>query len=149
MDVRSPRTQEEFTRYYELRWQVLRAPWAQPPGSERDELEDAAEHAFIQSDDGEPLAVGRLHFNSPEEAQIRYMAVAEPSRGQGLGGRIVEYLEAIAREHGAQRVVLNAREEVSGFYAALCYEVVGAGPTMFGTVAHVRMQKRLHLAPGH
>src|SRR5215211_5987960 len=102
MNVRSPQTDEEFAHYYELRWRVLRAPWGEPPGSERDELEEAAEHAFIQNDDGEPLAVGRLHFNSPEEAQIRYMAVAEPSRGQGLGRRIVKHLEAIARERGAQ-----------------------------------------------
>jgi predicted GNAT family N-acyltransferase len=141
--ARSPQTDDEWTQYYQLRWQILRAPWGQPPGSERDDLEATAEHALIVDDVGKSLAVGRLHFNSPEEAQIRYMAVAEIARGQGLGRRIVEHLEASARSCGAVAIVLNAREEVAGFYQSLGYEVVGAGSTLFGTVAHVRMSKRL------
>jgi ribosomal protein S18 acetylase RimI-like enzyme len=143
MNVRSPQTGDEFARYYDLRWRVLRAPWGEPPGSERDDLEDVADHALIVGDDGQTLAGGRLHFNSPSEAHIRYMAVDESVRGQGLGRRIVEYLERIAHARGAEVVVLNAREEVAGFYKELGYEIVGAGPTMFGTVAHVRMWKRL------
>jgi predicted GNAT family N-acyltransferase len=143
VEVRCPQSDEEFERYYELRWQVLRAPWGQPRGSERDELDASAEHAFIQSEEGAVLATGRLHFNSAEEAQIRYMAVAEAARGQGLGRRIAEYLEGIARERGAQAIVLNARETVEGFYATMGYEVICEGPTMFGSVAHVRMRKPL------
>ncbi|MBA3485020.1 MAG: GNAT family N-acetyltransferase [Pirellulales bacterium] len=143
MDVRRPQSEEEFARLYELRWQVLRAPWGEPPGSERDATDAYSEHALIQAPDGEPLAIGRLHFNSPDEAQIRYMAVAESARGQGLGRCIVDYLETIARDRGATTVVLNAREEVAGFYQSMGYEIIGAGPTLFGTVKHVRMQKRL------
>jgi ribosomal protein S18 acetylase RimI-like enzyme len=71
------------------------------------------------------------------------MAVDEHERGQGYGRRIVEYLEAAARAHGTAAIVLNAREEVVGFYTALGYEVVGEGPTMFGTVKHSKMRKRL------
>jgi GNAT superfamily N-acetyltransferase len=71
------------------------------------------------------------------------MAVAESARGKGLGRRIVEYLETIARDRGATTVVLNAREEVAGFYQTMGYEIIGAGPTLFGAVKHVRMQKRL------
>jgi N-acetylglutamate synthase-like GNAT family acetyltransferase len=143
MEVRAPQSADEFERYFDLRWQVLRGPWGQPRGSERDELEDVAEHALIVDDDGRPLAVGRLHFNSPMEAQIRYMAVAETARGRGLGRRIVDYLEAIARQRGATTIVLNARDEVNEFYAGLGYAIVGKGPTLFGTVAHSRMLKRL------
>jgi predicted GNAT family N-acyltransferase len=143
MEVRSPRTPEEFDRYYDLRWRVLRAPWGSPRGSERDELEESATHAMIVDVDGNALAAGRLHLNSREEAQIRYMAVAKSDRGRGLGRRIVEYLEAAARSAGATNVVLNARDEVLGFYTALGYEVVGPGPTMFGTVKHSKMQRRL------
>jgi predicted GNAT family N-acyltransferase len=143
MEVKSPQSADELARYYDLRWQVLRAPWGAPRGSERDELDGSATHAMIAGGDGQMLAVGRLHLNSPQEAQIRYMAVAEPARRQGLGGRIVAFLEAAARTAGAEVIVLNARDEVVGFYAALGYEVIGAGPTMFGTVTHSKMQKRL------
>ncbi len=104
MEVRSPRTDAEFERYYELRWQVLRAPWGEPRGSERDEFDEAAEHAFVQTDEGEALATGRLHFNSPEESQIRYMAVADRARGQGLGHRIVEHLRRSPAGAGRRRL---------------------------------------------
>ena len=143
MEVSRPHSDEEFERYYALRWEVLRAPWGEPRASERDELEASAEHALVQTDEGVAVAVGRLHFNSAEEAQIRYMAVSEAARGQGLGRKIVEYLEGIARTRGARSVVLNARDTAAGFYQAMGYEVIGEGPTMFGSVAHVRMRKRL------
>ncbi len=143
MDVRRPQSEHEFARLYELRWQVLRAPWGEPPGSEQDDADADSEHALIQDADGAPLAAGRLHFNSPDEAQIRYMAVAQRTRGQRLGRRIVEYLESIARDRGAKTVVLNAREEVAGFYKSMGYKIISAGPTLFGAVKHVRMQKRL------
>jgi GNAT superfamily N-acetyltransferase len=143
MQVKAPQTPDDFARYYQLRWQVLRAPWGGLPGSERDELESASIHAMVCAADGQPLAVGRLHFNSPDEAQIRYMAVAEQARGGGLGRRIVEHLEEAAHARGAKRIVLNAREEVIGFYQTLGYAVAGAGPTMFGTVTHSKMEKEL------
>jgi predicted GNAT family N-acyltransferase len=143
MQVIRPQAPEEFDGYYHLRWQVLRAPWGGLPGSERDDLEDSAVHAMICSDEGQPLAVGRLHFNSADEAQIRYMAVAEHAHRQGLGRRIVEHLESVARSKNAKRIILNARDEVVVFYAALGYEVVGPGPTLFQTVPHSKMQKSL------
>jgi N-acetylglutamate synthase-like GNAT family acetyltransferase len=141
--VSSPQSDEEFAQYYDLRWRVLRAPLGGPPGSERDELEAEARHAMMCDLDGKVLAVGRLHFNAPHEAQIRYMAVDEQARGQGYGRRIVEYLESAARDHGAKTITLNAREEVVGFYATLGYHVVGQGPTMFGTVKHSKMRKQI------
>jgi predicted GNAT family N-acyltransferase len=143
MQVKSPQTEGEFAQYYELRWRVLRAPWGAPQGSERDVLDAEADHCMICGAEGNPLAIGRLHLNSPDEAQIRYMAVDEHERGQGYGRRIVEYLEAVARERSAKTIVLNAREEVVGFYATLGYEVIGEGPMMFGTVKHSKMRKIL------
>jgi ribosomal protein S18 acetylase RimI-like enzyme len=143
MRVRSPQTAGEFASYFDLRWRVLRAPWGAPRGSERDELEAAADHAMFCSDDGTPLGVGRLHFNSTAEAQIRYMAVGESARGQGLGRRIVEHLEGLARQRGADRIVLNARDEAVEFYRKLGYETIQRAPTMFGSIAHYRMEKQL------
>ena len=143
MHVRSPHTDDEFAAYFDLRWRVLRAPWGALRGSERDELEAGADHAMVCSDDGTPLAVGRLHFNSANEVQIRYMAVAESARGEGLGRRIVEYLEGVARQRGANRIVLNARDEAVAFYRKLGYETIERAPMMFGSIAHYRMEKQL------
>jgi ribosomal protein S18 acetylase RimI-like enzyme len=146
MEVTTPRSPEEFQQYFELRWRVLREPFGQPRGSERDELDDpgsGAEHAAIFTPTGEAIAAGRVQLNTAEEAQIRYMAVAEEHRGAGLGRLIVRRLEEIARGRGARYAVLNARDEASGFYRSLGYEVVGEGPTIFGAITHSRMSRRL------
>ena len=35
-----PRTTQEWESYFDLRWRVLREPWGQARGSERDDLGD-------------------------------------------------------------------------------------------------------------
>jgi ribosomal protein S18 acetylase RimI-like enzyme len=143
MLLRTPESPEDFQRYFELRRQVLRAPWGGQPGSERDALEESADHALIENERGRVIAVGRVHLNAPHEAQVRYVAVAAEARGRGHGRRLMAYLEQLARQRGASRVVLNAREDVVPFYRKLGYEVIGPGPTLFETIKHSRMQKRL------
>ena len=142
MNVEAPYTEDEFERYFALRWEILRAPWGVPRGSERDELDATAHHAVVWGDAGEALAVGRVQLNSADEAQIRYMAVAAASRGRGLGRQIVERLEAVARQVGAKFVVLNARDSAMAFYSRLGYQVVGAAPALY-SIPHVKMRKEL------
>ena len=91
--IREPRSGVDFGLYYDLRWRILREPWTAQRETARDEHEDAAYHlmAFL----GEQLVgVGRLHFNSAEEAQVRYMAVEEGFKGQGVGSAILGELES-------------------------------------------------------
>ncbi len=75
MIITQPESQQDFERYYELRWRMLREPWKQPKGSEKDELEERALHIMVCKEDRLPIAVGRAHFNTDIEAQIRFMAV--------------------------------------------------------------------------
>jgi hypothetical protein len=42
-----------------------------------------------------------------------------------------------ATRRGAQKVVLNARDNVTEFYAELGYVVVGETGTLFGAIRHV------------
>ena len=139
----SPETPAEWEDYYDLRWRVLRAPWDQPRGSEKDDREDDSEHLMIVGADSRPLAVGRLHFNTPAEAQVRFMAVDPQARGRGLGSLILQECERRARVEGANSIVLNARDDVQGFYVRHGFVVVGPGETIFSAVKHVRMRKDL------
>lgn len=122
---------------------MLRAPWNQPRGSERDELESLATHVTARDDGGRLVGIGRVHASAPGVAQIRYMATLENCRRRGIGRAIVERLEAVAAAGGATLIRLNAREPAVGFYERLGYEVAGDGPTLFGTIRHKRMVKRL------
>jgi hypothetical protein len=125
MKVGKPRTKKEYQKYYDLRWRILRKRWNQPRGSEKDELEGQSIH-LMAYEKGKPLGVGRVHFNSSKEAQIRYMAVEE-----GLQGK------------GANHIILNARESAVGFYKKQGYRIVRKASTLFGVIPHYKMRKKL------
>lgn len=141
----SPQTPAQWQAYYQLRWQVLRAPWQQPPGSEQDELEQSSFHQMLLDAQGQVAAVGRLHQVDNETAQVRYMAVAESWQGKGAGSRILQALEQQAVQLGMKYIVLNARDSALAFYQRQGYRVVATAPTQFG-ITHQRMQKQLCLA---
>jgi predicted GNAT family N-acyltransferase len=138
-----PATPNDWELYYDLRWLVLREPWQQPRGSERDDRDDTAIHLMLRAPDGEVVAAGRLHFNSASEAQVRFMAVAEGWRGSGAGSRVLRALEKRARNDGAQEIILNSRDQAIPFYEKHGYQVVGSASKLFNQVAHVRMRKSL------
>jgi N-acetylglutamate synthase-like GNAT family acetyltransferase len=139
----APRTEAEFEAYYDLRWRVLRAPWAQPRGSERDEFEEVADHVTAVDPEGRLIGVGSLRPTGQGEARIRYMAIEEAWRGRGVGRAILARLEAQAQRRSVSRILLNAREGVIGFYERMGYSVAGEAPTLFGVIRHSRMEKQL------
>ena len=140
--VVTPQTEAELEAYYQLRWRLLRKPWQQPRGSERDEFDEYAHHRMMVDNQGRLVAIGRLYV-SGDEAQIRFMAVAADNRGYGLGSRMVQALEQVARQEGACRLVMNAREEAVSFYTRCGFTVVGEGPISFGKIPHRQMIKAL------
>ncbi len=143
LTVRSPETPEEWDKYFELRWQVLRKPWNEPQGSERDERENETWHRAVYC--GSELAgVARIQMNSTSEAQIRYMAVSPEFQSRGIGRMLVGALEDIAKEQGAEKVVLDARAKAVGFYLVLGYQVVADSYLLFGEIQHYRMEKALY-----
>ncbi len=134
--------EKDMDQYFELRWRILRKPWNQPRGSEIDEMDDRAIH--LAAYDGDRIvAVARLHFNSEEEAQIRYMAVDERYRNKGIGSEMLKELERIAREKGAKYIVLEARENAVNFYLKNGYVIVKKSFLLFDSIQHYRMMKRL------
>ncbi|MDX1678214.1 bifunctional GNAT family N-acetyltransferase/thioesterase [Arsukibacterium sp.] len=140
-----PLTPEHWQAYYHLRWQVLRAPWDQPPGSEQDEFEPQAYHLMLTDGQGKLLAVGRLHQLDLNRGQIRYMAVAEQARGKGAGRMILQGLEQQAVILGLQQLQLNAREQAVDFYRQLGYQQEGQAAALFG-IPHLKMTKSIRLA---
>ncbi len=148
MQIITPQTPAQFDAYYELRWQVLRAPWQQPRGSERDEHEASATHRMVIDNTLQVRAVGRLHSLDADTGQLRYMAVDPDYRGQGLGKQILLALEDAARTQGLQNLVLHAREPVVEFYRRQGYELLGRSHTLFGEIPHYKMHKTLSAHPG-
>lgn len=139
-EIRAPQSDAEWAAYYQMRWQLLRQPWGQAIGSEKDELESQAIHrcAF---DGAQLIGIGRLHLVTPQQAQIRYMATAPEFRRQGVGAAILSALESEAKSAGASEIVLNARNQFLVFYRHFGYIDLEPGPTLFQTIQHTRMKK--------
>lgn len=140
--VRAPQTQSELNDYYELRWRILRAPWQQPPGSERDQQDDNAIHAMAMNENEDIVGVARLHQIDKTTAQIRYMAVAEHCQHKGVGEALLRYLEEKAKALGVRIIKLNARENSVGFYTKLGYQIIGPGHVLYGEIKHQKLEKR-------
>lgn len=144
MEVIYPFSEEDFKRYYFLRWKILRKPWNQPLGSERNELDDTSYHVMVCEKDRIPLGIGRLHFNNDNEAQIRYMAVEDEYQGQGIGTRIMNALEKLAQDKNAQSIILYARERAVPFYQKIGYDIEEKSYLLFGNIQHYKMKKYLN-----
>ncbi len=141
--VVKPKTEEEFEAYFTFRWKYLRQPWNFPPGSEKDEYEQVAEHRMIVNSEGKIVACGRVHLNTAEEAQIRHIAVHSEFQRKGLGQMILGALEAVARDLGAIRAVTNSRELSIPFFTACGFTIEREAPTELGTLRRQQMVKKL------
>lgn len=143
MEIRCPNSAQEWEDYYNLRFLVLRKPWNQIPGSEKDDLEHLGVHraAYLH---GRIAGVGRLDNVDETTAQIRFMAVSETFQGQGIGSALLEALENEAWHMGKKKVLLHAREIALDFYVKEGYEYVQKSHLLFGEIQHFLMQKNKH-----
>ena len=84
--------------------------------------------AFLVAYDGSvPLGCGAIRLIAADTAEIRRMYVAPIIRGQGLGRRVLEALEAEARAFGVTRIVLETgprQPEAIALYARAGYSEI-------------------------
>ena len=142
MRIKSPSTAQEFDQYFELRWRILRKPWQQTRGSERDNDEDSSYHLMVL-ENNLILGVARLQNISPNEAQLRYMAVDENNHGRGIGKAIVHSMEDYARKNNITSIMLHARETAVGFYLSMGYDIQQKSYLLFDNIQHYKMNKEL------
>lgn len=129
-----------------MRWRLLRAPWGQPRGSERDTLDSSATHLMVCNRQGTLLAVGRLQRNDAGTGQLRYMAVETAFQRSGIGSMLLDALEREARTQGLSTLLLDAREHAVPFYVQRGYRVIGPSHILFGSIQHYRMEKRWQIS---
>jgi GNAT superfamily N-acetyltransferase len=79
---------------------------------------------------GEVLATGTLTMENESQGYIDNVVTAPGCRGLGLGTAVLEYLEGIAADEGAQVVHLKAVPQVQPFYEQLGYELSDTPATL-------------------
>jgi predicted GNAT family N-acyltransferase len=140
--LKSPENKDEWDRYLLFRWEMLRKPLGMSMDSLADSIEEESFHLMGIDKEGNVIASGRVHFNTSDEAQIRYMAVDDNFKRRGIGSEIVTELEKYALSKKAVTITLNARENAISFYLSLGYSEVCPYQSDTG-IPHKTMKKDL------
>lgn len=112
-----------------------------PPERERDGHDEEATHLLARQDDT-PIGTARLRRIDDDRAKVERVAVRESYRGVGWGRRLVNRVEAVARERGVETLVLHSQTAVEGFYQRLGYHTTSDVFEDAG-IPHVEMEKSL------
>ena len=143
MIIKSPETPEEFEKYCEVRWRILRAPWNRPKLNLEDEINDPSIKLIACDENGKVIGTGRARFNSTTEAEIKSMAVEESYRGKGIGSLIISELEKRIKETEAAKIVINSRDNAVEFYEKHGYKVVSESHNLYREIPHYTLMKDL------
>lgn len=141
-EIRSPKTEAEWSEYYDLRYRVMREPLGKPRGSERNEGDETAAHLALFIDQ-KICAIARLDKVDETTAQVRFVAVETEIQGSGFGKKIMLATEQKAKENGATKMILHARDYACDFYRKLGYEEIGASYKLFDVLQHFEFHKNL------
>lgn len=139
---KTPTNQKEFKEYDLFRWKILRKPIGKNISSLKDKFEKSAFH-LIGIKEEEIVACGRLHFNNKDEAQVRYMAVAQNLQGIGIGKEVLRLLEKNAKKNNAKKIILNARDHAIDFYKVSGYTIVKKYYGSDTDIPHTTMEKNI------
>lgn len=109
---------------------------------EHDVIGDQVHHILVEVG-GKPAATGRLIYYVDNAAKMQRIAVRKDYRSHGIGSVLLLGMEALARELGLTKSVLDAQCHAEAFYNKLGYETVSTEPFDDAGILHVRMTKLL------
>ncbi|MEZ0325292.1 MAG: GNAT family N-acetyltransferase [Fimbriimonas sp.] len=137
-----PHGSPEYRQTVELRRAVLRIPL----GLDLSEEELAAESNEIHLaafEDDHVIACLVLVPMPDGEIKMRQVAVRPDLQGTGIGTRLVQASEDLARQRALQTMTLHSRDTAVRFYERMGYQIEGE---MFEevTIPHFGMFKRLN-----
>ncbi|MGZ4122757.1 MAG: GNAT family N-acetyltransferase [Tumebacillaceae bacterium] len=112
-----------------------------PVEIEIDENEAVATHVLAYDENETPVATGRIRPYAEGVGKMERIAVLQEVRsGRGYGRAIMDKLEAIGRELGFRKFVLEAQIHAEKFYEKLGYTTISE-PFMEAGIVHVKMEK--------
>ncbi len=139
--VKFVETESELEGAINVRMRVFVVEQQIPVAEEIDDADTTATHA-IALYQGQIVGTGRLLYRDDGMAQIGRMAVDRQFRRQGVGGRILAFLEDEARAQGIGSCLLHAQEYVKAFYAGSGY-VERGDLFLEADIPHIEMRKEL------
>lgn len=125
-----------------LRDEILRKPLGLAFTPEELALEKEQKHLALYNHQQLVACLCLLPVGT-ETIKMRQVAVQAAQQGAGLGSLLVREAEIYARQLGFKRIILYARETVTGFYAQMGYHSIGKKFVEVG-IPHQKMGKELY-----
>jgi ribosomal protein S18 acetylase RimI-like enzyme len=69
-------------------------------------LDGTVNGVLLVAEHGMPVYPAGIHTTKPGEIYIEQIAVSAAARGQGVGGKLLDWCESVARERGAKVITL-------------------------------------------
>jgi GNAT superfamily N-acetyltransferase len=144
IQIVSPKTREDFKTYYDIRYKVLREPWAQPKGTEKDDFEPISQH-FMAVDEatGKIVGVIKLMEKEPGVGWFSHMAVVPSLQRKGIGKLLLKHVEEEAKRQGQKTLGCLSRLNTTAYFEKAGYMINGMPSHYFGTTQVVWMEKKL------
>lgn len=139
--VQRVETEAAFREAITVRYAVFVDEQGVSASIEVDDHEDEATH-FLARADGRAVGTARYRTAESGAAKVERVAVRAAHRGEGWGARLMDAVEADARETGHDRAVLHAQTSAADFYAARGYERVGDVFDEAG-IPHIAMERTI------
>jgi GNAT superfamily N-acetyltransferase len=104
---------------------------------------------FGYFDDGKNIGTVSIYrnkntiFNSPNQYQIRGMAILNEFQGRGYGKQLIKHCENYLKTNNTGLVWFNARETAIPFYEKLGYKTVGFPFAIADVGIHLIMFKKI------
>jgi len=132
---------DAYKQVLQLRNAVLRAPLGMNL-YEEDLTRDENDHILLAYENTELAGCVMLKPLDAKEIKLRAMAVYPRFQRKGIGKKLVESAEDLARKKGYETIVLHARVVAREFYSNMGYDAV-SDEFIEVTVPHVAMQKHI------
>jgi predicted GNAT family N-acyltransferase len=134
-------TPEELEVALAIRHEVFAHEQGIPEELDRDGSDPSARHVLVYRG-GRGAATGRVVIAASGEATLARIAVVRGCRGHGLGRKVVEQLEAVAKTAGATTLRIHPHHYLEAFYASLGYEIASGTEFVAGHKL-ITMTKRI------
>ena len=114
---------EAYDELLRLTNKVLRAPIGLSIYDENLEIDRSSIHV-VGRIDGEVVACCAVSPISGYKAKLKHMAVDEKCRGQGVGSRLLEFIEFTSKEKGYKELTAHTRVHIIEFYQNNGWKVI-------------------------
>jgi len=142
--IKHPVTREDFKAYYALRYDVLRKPWGQAKGTEKDDYEPISDHFMaVDNQTGKVLGVVKLFEREPGIGWFSHLAVDSEYQNKGIGSLLVKTVEETATLKGYKVIGCMSRLNTTKYFERFGYQITGLPTNYFGTIQVAWMEKTL------